>query len=386
MSPATTERARTRQSATLLPGRSWWVDLYSLLLVALFATFYGLIIGAILELFRLAEWLFVNEWNFDAADFLRAVLIVLVTIFLLRLAKRLAVGLLGLVTAKYDDVPELRESFALDLERYPELYRVVAEVGRHVAGPLPDEIRVTHMPECYVTEQRQFAFRTHRRLILVLGLPQLLVFSLTELKVILAHEMTHFRGGDTTLGVFFYRFLESLRVAVEEMQPRWWRWLDPIYWMCKAFFHLFLYASAPVRREHELHADCTSAAVYGGELAAHTLLKDWLIAHQFDESVAEYVEHCERGEIADGVNVFGWFADHWREFSDAGHDYLARRLAETEHPSSADSHPSIARRIQAMRAYAPRETADATPARDLLDDLPELEQRLQRQWLGEAGA
>ena len=69
-------------------------------------------------------------------------------------------------------------------------------------------------------EERRFAIRTRRHLTLVIGLPHLLVLELAELKVILVHEMAHSGGGDTTLTVFLFRFVESLRVAVDELATR----------------------------------------------------------------------------------------------------------------------------------------------------------------------
>ena len=227
-----------------------------------------------------------------------------------------------------------------------------------------------------MSEERRFAIRTQRRLILVLGLPHLAVLDTSELKVILAHELAHFRSGDTTFGVFIYRFLESLRVAHQSRSGRRWNWLTPSYWISKMAFHLFLLMVTPIRQYQELRADSLSAAYCGGDLAARTLLKEWLLAHQFDAAASEF-QQMQADHSADGeANVFRHFTSRWCEFSIAGQEYLERRLIEEERPSILDSHPTTGTRLDLMRRFPPQTREFAPPSRYLLGDFHAVESRL----------
>src|SRR5205814_1557761 len=150
--------------------------------------------------------------------------------------------------------------------------------------------------------------------VLVLGLPHLTVLSAGELQMIVAHELVHVSRGDTSLGVFSYRFLESLRLSIRRMQRHAWRWFNPLYALAAGYFRLFLYLSVPIRRFQELRCDAVSAAAFGGELAAATLLKEWLLAHQFEMLVAgRCPEFSPSGlTVNSGETVYDTFARRWQ--------------------------------------------------------------------------
>jgi Zn-dependent protease with chaperone function len=287
-------------------------------------------------------------------------------------------GLRGLVTPLLETHDHHRD-LLLDNTHYDLLYRVVADVALRVEAPIPDEIRVTHEADCYVTERRVFSIAPARKLVLVLGMPQLTVFTLDELQVTLAHELAHFRRGDTRSGVFSQRFLNALHWTWRELGRRTYWWLNPLRLYSRLYALLFMVVSAPMRRAQELHADEVSARAFGGTLAAHTLLKEWLIAHQFDAAVATYRMQMGHQEPApDAPNVFQWFSEAWRELSPAGQEYLMRRLAEVEAPTFWDSHPSTRARIEVMRRHPQLHGPRRMLASDLIPDFEGLQARLAR--------
>ena len=215
---------------------------------------------------------------------------------------------------------------------------------------------------------------------LVLGLPQFLALSMWELRIIVAHEMVHFRTRHTTIVVFLFRFLESLSRAVEPLQRRWWRWADPIYWMFSAFHHLVWRLSAPIERRQELRADAVSAALYGGELAVRTLLKDWLLANQFESEVSDYRRTLAAGSRTPLPNLYRFFEERWREYSPESQEYLERRLVE-EDPETADAaRPSLGTRIALLRSFPPQPQPEPRLAAHLLPRLAELESQLMTTW------
>jgi Zn-dependent protease with chaperone function len=298
---------------------------------------------------------------------------------LTRLSLHLWRGLVGLVTQKYDTVTEPKDSMLLPADRYGGLYAVVAEVGDLVMSPTPDEIRLTHEAACYAVELRSFAIHTDRKLVLVIGLPQLEVMSETELKVIVAHELAHFGGGDTRLGVFVYRFLETLREAREDSDGLWWRWIDPVAWLAFLYFHFFLLLSAPIRKHQEFRADGWSASAFGGDFAARTLLKDWLLERQFREAVSRFRHSIPRNAPHGSGNVYRQFATLFQDLTPEGHEYLERRLAEEEQSTFWDSHPTTRQRMANMRRYPPRDLPEPVPSYRLLPDIEILERKLEEE-------
>jgi Zn-dependent protease with chaperone function len=366
--------------ARLATSRSVFVTIYSFLLLVLIVAYYGMIIAMIFELLRLGGFITRELRPFSVAGVVNLLGAVVLSFLLTRLATHVGLGVVGLVTKRYDDVPETSSGILLPADRYPDLYALVAEIGTRVMSPTPDEIRLTHRPDCYAVELRSFAISPDRRLVLVIGMPQLEVMTQEELKVVMAHELAHFGGGDTRLSVFVFRFLESLRQAQLEMSGRRWRWIDPVSWLSWFYFHVFLMLSSPIRKHQEYRADGWSAAAYGGDFAAQTLLKDWLLERQFDEALTRFRHTVPRTNQAQQFNVFRDFAAHYQDLSPEGVEYLERRLAEEERSSFWDSHPTLPERMRNMRRYASLPLPEPVPARLLLPDFDLLEARFQLQW------
>ena len=366
-----------------VPSASGATVIYRLVVFGVIVVFYTLIFETLYQLTHLAGILWLAGQATGPASLLWTACLVFVLAFMAQLVWHLWQGIPALVTAKYDSVHDSTDGIRLCVDQHPELYALLVEVGRCINAPLPDEVRVTHRAQCYVVERRRIARRLQRRLILVLGLPHLKVLTITELKVIVAHEMAHFRCGDTMLRVFFFRFLESLRIAINRMGSKWWRWGNPLYLYCWTYYRLALIVSAPVRRQQELRADRLSATAFGGPLSIATLLKEWLLASQFERAVAEYRLTLGVPTAETQGNLYEIFSQRWREFSSAGHDYLKQRLAEEERPSLWDSHPTMQQRIQAMSRFPNTELPRRQLAGGLIKRLAKLEDQLHDRLLKE---
>jgi Zn-dependent protease with chaperone function len=382
------ESVRTVRHAYAVRSGFGWLSVQALgalgLLFGLIAAFCGALIAAVFELFRLVDFLAAPPWAPEWGTLTRAAVIVAVGVLLGRLAWWLSFTLLGVLTSKYDAPPLDSAPIVLLPSQEPRLYELVADVCAQLAAPRPNGIRITHAAECYVAEQREFAVRPHRSLTLVLGLPQLLVLSVNEMQCIIAHEMAHFRSRDTTVVVFLYRFSESLRRVLDQLQRHGWRAADPIYWVFAGAQACILRLARPLQRAQELNADAVSAALYGGDLAVQTLLADWLLANQFEETCRDVLAARERREVSGQANVFQLFKDRWHQFSAAGREYLERRLTEEEAGQPADSRPTFTRRFERMRSFPTRHLLDSPPAASLLLGLPSLSEALQREFLASA--
>jgi Zn-dependent protease with chaperone function len=241
---------------------------------------------------------------------------------------------------------------------------------------MPDEIWALPEANCYAFEDRRFALRTKRKLVLALGLPQMLILTADELSVIVAHELAHVRQQDTTWAVFFFRFASLLDRSLSDAARHKWRWVNPTLWLewisdksFKAFF-------APVQKGQEIQADCVSAELFGGDLARQTLLREWLVTNKFETLVNQRQEDSDSGKQLDTRTVYQQFLDEWQEISHNGQLYLRERLEELEQESYWDTHPALKHRLAAVSAYPNFGADSGQPASDLLGDIPALIHRM----------
>ncbi len=367
------------------PKAVGWVDLYGLCLLGGVVAHVTGAIAVFYELLFLAIDLVVSDWDLGAASMARGLGLVLVGVFLVRTGRYLWDVTRGLVTPRHEPDSEFLRGIELEGSVYRELHEAVAEASCRVGAPKPDEIRVNHRPACCAAEFREFGVRTQRRLVVVLGLPVLTVFNVSELKVILGHELAHIGRGDTRLEVFMVRVLEMLGRQGPQDRRRWWRWFDPVAWYAWGSAALLASLLGPMWRHQELRADSLSAAAYGGDLAAQTLLKDWLAAHEFAQAALSFDSDGRPAAGSSARSAFHRFAERWQEFSRVGQEYLERRLREEERPSFWDSHPTVHARIAAMRRFPPRSEEDRRPARELLPDFDALATKLHQAAMDDIG-
>ena len=330
--------------------------------MVVFAAYFGCLAWVVFTLFRVLDEIISGSWD---APHLVSLLIAAVLLFMaVRVASRLASSILGLVTERHDSRQWLdQQSAGLELE--PELSAVIDRVCERVGAKRPDELRLSYDQRCYVIEQRSFAIQTQRRRVLVMGMPQMLTMTVGEVQVILAHELAHFRSGDTTLTVFLFRLAETARInATELKQSRFW-WLDPVYWYFRIFHQLFEWTSAPWQCSHELLADRASATAFGGDLAAHTLLKDWFVELNFDESLSHYMAEKDRRQKQ---TVYEHFMEQWQDFTQESHRYLEKRMAELESPGWLEPQPTLDQRLHVMRSCPDIAPVDTRLVIDLISE------------------
>ena len=351
------------------------------MLVVLFAIYFGLLIWTVFAIFQQVDRVIRVGWVNSPT--LSILLIVILTVFAVRVAWRLSISIIGLVTQRFDGGQWLDgQSAVLEPDTVPDLESVVDRVCERINVRRPDQLRLSSDQQCYVMEERHFAWKTKRRVVLAMGLPQLLVMTVGEIQVILAHELAHFRSGDTTLTVFLFRLAETARINAKQLREHKLWFVDPVYWYFALYHQVFQLASAPWRRYHELMADQVSAKAYGGELASHTLLKDWFIESQFESALEEYV----KGDVSEQT-VYEFFMSRWQAFTPESHDYLERRLSELERPSWFEAQPTIRQRLACMRAFHPMAPVDNRSAIDLFSDaqLMRLERELSAKVIAEFG-
>lgn len=307
-----------------------------------------------------------------ASASIAAGLLLLATLFAIRFGRSLA----ALLTPEHDAADKAVAGTKLDPQRHVPLFQAVTEVARRIGAPVPHEIWISDDASCFAFEQRRFRLSTHRILVLVLGLPHLLILRSDELAVIVGHELTHFRQQDTTLAVFFYRFSQSLRLALDAAAKHRWRWLNPALWIEWGSYQFFCLLIAPFQRGQEIAADCRTAELHGGDVARRTLLREWFIANRFEALVQQRFHQLERGQDNDRRTIYEQFVEEWRDVSMEGQQFLREKLEELEQESYWDSHPALKHRLAAVSAYPNIGTDPSAPATELIGSLPELLERL----------
>ncbi len=291
----------------------------------------------------------------------------------LRLGAHLLYLVVALVTNRFDRESETVNGLKISRQSNPHIMSLVAEVGGELETRLPDEVWILPWAECYALEQRRLGIsRDDRRLVLAVGLPLIEILTNSEMKVILAHELAHFSGGETRSRVFIFRFLAALRGVIYEHVLGPGRFLDPVYWFVQVLHPVVVALAQPHQKQQEYRADALAAELLGSEISIHTLLKTWLISNQFDAIAASYDPQSQ------GDNLYQHFAQSWSEFSQQGHAYLRNRLAELERDVQED-HPTITQRIAALEKLAqPDQAAGSQRVVNMLQDRDSLERELQQ--------
>ncbi|MEV6521346.1 M48 family metalloprotease [Longispora sp. NPDC051575] len=243
----------------------------------------------------------------------------------------------------------------------PELWAQVRALAAEVRTRAPDEIRMIGDVNAAVSEDARFLGLKAGRRTLYVGAPLLLTLTADQFRSVLAHELGHYSGSDTRLSGLTYLGRETLI----QIGSRFGRW-NPINWLLRGYFRLYLLVTHAISRRQELLADEFSARVAGRDTAIAALRELPVADAAFDTYLRHYVSWAADHGYAP-TDVMGGF----REFLAARPDQLAKVRAEPapEKHSRWDSHPPIAERVRLLSAFgSAHRVADTRPATALLRD------------------
>lgn len=246
------------------------------------------------------------------------------------------------------EVPAIR----LDLEGRPGLASAVADAAREVGTKSPDHVLLHLEPVFFVTQGRyKLLDREVSGRVLGLGAPLLRDIPPLRLRAILAHEFSHFAGGDVLYSGIVapvYRGIGSALEVITNLRAS--TSLGAIAYILQlpsvlfliAFLEYFRTIDAALDRDRELRADRKAAELFGKNAVADTLQEISIGAVEFGNAVRETRPETPAGLLA---AVRGAIAA----------DPEARRKAletlEATVPDAFDSHPGIRARIAALPDY-----------------------------------
>jgi Zn-dependent protease with chaperone function len=267
--------------------------------------------------------------------------------------------------------PEEPHGLPLTPQQAPYLWQMVHELAGVVRTRMPDEIRIVPDVNAAVVENSRLLGLIGGRRLLYVGLPLLQVFTLDQLRSVIAHELGHYSGRHTRFGAIAYRGRMAIGGTIGRIGP-----YNVVGWVFKAYAWLYLLADSAVVRRQELEADQASVLVAGRDAAAGALREVPVLSAAWDFYLSTYLEAgWDLGYAPD--DLFGGF----RALVDARKAELdeMRSTPPSRDASVWDTHPPIVDRIAAIaRTPEPPTYRDGRPAALLLPDIAGIGRQLQQ--------
>jgi Zn-dependent protease with chaperone function len=254
-----------------------------------------------------------------------------------------------------------------------QLREFVIEIARRWDTPRPEDIRLSAESAAHVYETKK------GKRILVIGGMALAALSKTGLGAVLAHELTHFAGGDTAQ---YWENLAGFRCMnrlAAEFRLRPFHLLDPAVWPLALFHFVVEIRYARESREREFRCDARSAEHAGPEATAAALIYIHVVDQMPWANIMDVLALAGAVGAASG-NVFSEQAH--RAITTHPDDWAdATKKEMRKNTKLLDDHPCLRERLEAIDATAKQGLryllADDSPsARTLIKDWPAVERKL----------
>lgn len=260
----------------------------------------------------------------------------------------------------------------------PELRAEVERVRQSTGAPPVSAIHIDgDLNAALATLPVAGGLRGHRH-VLVLGLPLLHLLDREELAAVVAHELDHAAQAGGGVDGWLRRMRASLMRTAQD-DGEWVTSYGYVLRRLLQWYVPYLEAHAHVRdRSAELHADAAAARATSPATEASTSLRVALATQRCDVRVAERLRAMARWQAFPPAQPHAWLAGVMdRERAADPARILAISAIE---PGEFDSHPQLARRLEAL-GVAPALRAPGAPALALLGNAADrVERALDDQW------
>lgn len=255
-------------------------------------------------------------------------------------------------------------------EDQPELFGLIDEVAGRTSQEPPAAVYMVPDVNAWVA-QRGGLMGIGSRRVMGIGLPLMEVTTAAQFKAILAHEFGHYYGGDTKLGPWIYKTRQTIGRTLSNLAGRSYL-QKPFEW----YGALFLRVTHAISRQQEVAADRLAASLYGGSVmidalkAAHGYGSSFK-AYWFNE-MAPVLDAGRRPPLSAGYRAFLSAPPIAAGVSSTLEDQL-----QSEAEDSYDTHPTLARRIEVLKAMPDVNASEGEDrAALLLKDVERLERQM----------
>jgi Zn-dependent protease with chaperone function len=216
----------------------------------------------------------------------------------------------------------------------------------------------------------------------VLGLPLLLALGPKPLGAVLAHELGHLSGQHGRVAARIYRVRATLHQAAEALRARRSALAGPFRRFLGWYGPWFQAASLALARQQEREADRFSAQATDARTAADALvaaeLAGWALGARYEPALSQRPAL----QPAPPEAHLSWMAETLRAASTDPEAPEALRRALEERAGPADTHPSLAQRLEALGQSARVPPPPERSAAEVLlgPALPRVQAALEEGW------
>ena len=230
----------------------------------------------------------------------------------------------------------------------PQLWARIRALAAQVGTTAPDHIVAGIDANFFVTEAEiEVEGKRLRGRSLYVSLPLLRVLDQQEADAVLAHELAHLQGGDTSSSVKLGPTLRRFDSYCEAMGSNLLTFM--------AFFSLSLYRAileiALMRhsREREFLADTVAARCVGGKPLVNSLIKVAAYSSYRGKIEQELFDRASKNDGRLGISAF--VADGLKDFSHSEEFSMLMETSSMPHPF--DSHPKLGERMDNVATHIP---------------------------------
>ena len=270
------------------------------------------------------------------------------------------------------------EGVRLGADEAPALQAEVERLRRASgAPPLAGIVVDTQLNAAAASVPRLLGLGGHRHY-LVLGLPLLQLLDRDEAAAVIAHEFGHFGEAHGRLGAWLYRVRLTWYRVVEGLSRSGSPFSLPIAAFYRWYAPLFDAWSFVLARTHEYRADAIAARITGGAAMAAALLRLEHGSGRWNATLWPRLLARARVQRHPPAQLLAPLVDGLRG---GARPDLPRLLAIAARQADPfDTHPTLARRIEALGVTPQLPAGGEAAASWLGGDLERIAQRLDRQW------
>jgi Zn-dependent protease with chaperone function len=242
------------------------------------------------------------------------------------------------------------KGIVLSPEDAPQLFRTLDELTTKMKAPRFDTVILDDKWNASVVSISKSMLLGSRRHVLHIGLPMLIGLDDQQVKAVLAHEISHISGKDTTLGAWVYRLDQQWKGLVHYFEQDEEEWLQALFRKFIQWYYPRFYALTFVmRRQQEYIADANAAKATSAQVMAECLVMNHTGGRYFyREFLPAVLEEAEQNnEEPQPLTRLYELMANMDEKREKFEEYMQKALAEKT--GYSDSHPSLTDRLNALR-------------------------------------